>query len=327
MMTVPPKIAIILPCFNEESVLGLTLPVMRSYLKDIKAAEICHRDSFLLFVDDGSTDNTWEIIRDSEGASLRGLKLFGNAGHQNALLAGMEAVYPTVDCCVTIDADLQDDYTKISEMIAFYNAGFQIVYGVRDNRKEDTFYKSFTATLFYRVFDLMGSKIVYNHADFRLLSSPAAKALLSYQERNVFLRGIVPTLGLKEEKVFYARKKRLKGESKYPTKKMVEFALNGVTSFSIAPIRLFALVGFLTMFTSFALGLWVLFTYLFGNTVPGWSSTLLPILFFGGLNLLTLGVIGEYVGKIYIETKARPRYIIEGKTWGEEKPEADSLAS
>ena len=306
------RLAIIVPCYNEEEVLTDTEQKLTKLVKDLIKKKKISDDSFILFVNDGSKDRTWSIITELHKSNklIYGLCLAGNVGHQNALLAGLNQAISLCDMSISIDADLQDDISVIEEMIDKYNSGIDIVYGVRNNRDTDSFFKRFTAESFYKFMKLMGVKSVYNHADFRLLSNRAMVALSQYEERNLFLRGIVPTIGYKSDCVYYKRLKRTAGESKYPLKKMLSFAFDGITSFSIKPITLVATLGVIIIILSIAFIIYSFIRYFTGNTVSGWSSLLCSIWFLGGVQLLSIGIVGEYVGKTYIEVKKRPRYNI-----------------
>lgn len=307
------KLAIIIPCYNEQEVLPQTFEKINSLLCDLMTERKISFDSFALYVDDGSSDRTWEIIEEKRQSDnyTKGLKLAANSGHQNALLAGLEAVCDMADITVTIDADLQDDERAISKMVDAYNEGCDIVFGVRSSRKNDSFFKRSTAQGFYKIMNGMGAKTVYNHADFRLMSRRAVKQLLRYDERNMFLRGIVPLIGYKTATVEYARNKRAAGKSKYPFSKMIAFAFEGITSFSVKPISLILGLGFIIVILTLAAMIYALVAHFSGTTVPGWTSLMLSIWFFGGVQLISIGLIGKYVGKIYIESKHRPRYNVE----------------
>ncbi len=308
-----PILTIVVPCFNEEEVLTETIDQLTLVLNDLIEELLISQKSTLLFVDDGSKDRTWEIIEgESEKNSfVTGLKLAGNVGHQNALIAGLETANNHSDCVVSIDADLQDDINVIRTFVEKYWEGVDIVYGVRDSRDTDTFFKRTTALGFYRFMERIGIRLVPNHADFRLMSKRALDELLKYKETNLFLRGLVPLVGFSSAKVYYDRKERLAGESKYPLKKMLAFAFDGITSFSIAPIRFVTLLGFLAVIISAIAGGYALIQVLLGNTKSGWTSLIMSIWFVGGLQLMGIGMIGEYIGKIYHEVKRRPRYAIE----------------
>lgn len=307
------RLMIVVPCFNEEDVFPTSAEQLITLVEKLIDKEKISRDSGILFVNDGSRDRTWELICKAHKSSkyVYGLNLAGNVGHQNALLAGLNTVKDICDISISIDADLQDDIGVIEEMIEKYYDGADIVYGVRNERKTDSFFKRFTAQAFYKFMSAMGVKSVYNHADFRLMSARAMQALSLYKERNLFLRGIVPRIGYKTDCVYYARKPRTAGESKYPFKKMLSFALDGITSFSIKPIKLVAALGAVIIFCSVIAFIYTLISYFLGHTVPGWSSLMISIWFLGGVQLLSIGIVGQYVGKTYIESKERPRYNIE----------------
>lgn len=307
------RLMIVVPCFNEEDVFPSSAERLIAVIENLINKEKISADSGILFVNDGSRDRTWELISKAFKASkyVYGINLAGNVGHQNALLAGLNTVKDICDISVSIDADLQDDVGVIEEMIDKYYDGADIVYGVRTERKTDSFFKRFTAQSFYKFMSAMGVESVYNHADFRLMSARAMQELSLYKERNLFLRGIVPKIGYKTDCVYYARKERTAGESKYPLKKMLSFALDGITSFSIKPITMVALLGAIIIACSVIAFIYTLISYFVGHTVPGWSSLMISIWFLGGVQLFSVGIVGQYVGKAYIETKERPRYNIE----------------
>ncbi|MBQ4397460.1 MAG: glycosyltransferase family 2 protein [Clostridia bacterium] len=319
------KLAIVVPCYNEEPVLEDTARQLTDLLSDLIAREKVSPDSFILFVNDGSTDGTWRLIEQAYAGSrlVCGLNLAANVGHQNALLAGLSSVQLLCDVTITIDADLQDDIAVMEEMIDQFEAGADIVYGVRKERKTDTFFKRFTAQSFYKVMALMGVKSVYNHADYRLMSARAVRQLLQYSERNLFLRGIVPLIGYPTAKVYYARKARTAGESKYPLKKMLSFAFEGITSFSIKPITMVMMAGIAILFCTVLAFIYILASYFTGHTVSGWASIMTSIWFLGGMQLVAIGIVGEYVGKTYLEVKRRPRFNIERFLTHEEKTDSD----
>ena len=306
-------LAIVVPCFNEEEVLPQTNHQLGALLADMMRQHLVGEGSYILYVDDGSRDRTWQIIAEygDADAHVRGLKLAGNVGHQNALMAGLETAREDADVTVSIDADLQDDIRAIPEMVKKYNEGCDIVYGVRRKRTTDTFFKRTTAQMFYKFMTSMGVKSVYNHADFRLMSQRAVNALCQYEERNLFLRGLVPLLGYKTDSVYYDRLERQAGESKYPLSKMMSFAIDGVTSFSVKPLRLIFDLGIIFLLISFAILIYVIVSLCKGNGVQGWASIMLSIWFVGGCLLICLSVIAAYVGRIYTEGKHRPRYNIE----------------
>ncbi len=307
------RLAIVVPCYHEEEALPFSCPKLVELLKDLIAKNKIAENSFVLFVDDGSKDATWQVIsKEAEQNPLvRGLKLAGNVGHQNALLAGLITANESSDLTVSIDADLQDDVSAIEKMVDAYHEGNDVVYGVRSDRSSDSSFKRATAQGFYKLMSALGAKSVYNHADFRLMSHRAVAALSEYKERNLFLRGIVPLIGFSSTTVYYQRSKRVAGESKYPLKKMLKFAFDGITSFSIKPITLITLLGIFIIICSLAALIYTLITYFLGHTEPGWASLILSIWFLGGVQLASIGLVGQYVGKIYIESKERPRFHIE----------------
>lgn len=307
------NLTIIVPCYNEEQVLLETNKQLCAIVTDEMQKKNIGNKSRILYVNDGSYDDTWSIIEklSKESLIVTGLKFSRNFGHQNALLAGLEMASKHADMAITIDADLQDDVNIIPEMIEAYNNGNDVVYAVRNNRDTDTFFKRKTAELFYGTMKKMGVDMVPNHADYRLMSNRVIKGLLKYSERNLFLRGIIPLIGYKSTKVYYARKERFAGTSKYPLKKMLSFAMDGITSFSIAPIRIIMYLGALIVLMSVGLMVYTLISHILGNVTPGWSSLMISIWFIGGVQLLALSVIGEYVGKVFTETKKRPRFEIE----------------
>lgn len=307
------RLAIVVPCYNEEAVLEQTVAELSDVMQKLMEKDKISNDSFLMFVDDGSKDRTWELIESfhNKNQLVAGIKLAGNVGHQNALLAGLLFVKDKIDMSISIDADLQDDVAVIEEMVDKYQEGIDIVYGVRSARKTDTFFKRVTAEGFYKLMKFLGVKSVYNHADFRLMSRRALSGLSRYKERNLFLRGIVPMIGYQTDSVYYERKERMAGESKYPLKKMVSFAFDGVTSFSIKPMNFIMGTGVFMILLTLAAGIYAIVSYSTGNVVSGWTSLILSLWFIGGLVLFSLGLVGQYIGKIYIEVKERPRYLIE----------------
>lgn len=308
----PTRLSIVVPCFNEEAVLKETYSRLEGVRERLIADGKISRRSEIVFVDDGSRDETWQIIEAwvHAGAPVVGVKLSCNCGHQNALLAGLSAAKG--DAVVTIDADLQDDECAIARMVDAFHEGNEVVYGVRAKRDTDHWFKRVTARGFYRTMSGLGVKMVYDHADYRMLSQRAIKYLGQFNEVNLFLRGVVPLLGLRSTTVYYDRRARFAGESKYPLRKMLEFALNGITSFSVAPLRAIALLGFLVSFACVLFAAWAVGVKLLSaDAVPGWASTILPIYFLGGVQLFCAGVLGEYVGKIYMESKRRPRFLVE----------------
>lgn len=306
------KLNIVVPCYNEEAVLHETTKQLSQLVDDLIAKgkiQSCE----IIYVDDGSHDATWTLIEELQKSStyVHGLKLAHNVGHQFALWAGLEYAAERADAIISIDADLQDDIAVIEQMIDAYKDGCEVVYGVRKERKTDTVFKRWTALGFYSLMQKMGVNIVYNHADFRLTSQRATQELMRYPERNMFIRGMVRLLGFKTAEVYYDRKERFAGESKYPLTKMLNFAVDGITSFSIQPLRMIATIGFIVTVLSFVAAVYALVSYLCGSVVAGWTSMLISIWFIGGAILLSLGIIGEYIGKIYKEVKRRPRYHIE----------------
>jgi glycosyltransferase involved in cell wall biosynthesis len=306
------RLTIVVPCYNEEAVLPETQRRLRGVLDGLTQSGKIAAGSSVIFVDDGSRDRTWDLIRTYHGEDqrLHGLKLSGNRGHQTALLAGLFAA--DGDAVVSVDADLQDDVGAIERMVDAHNEGYDIAYGVRNQRDSDTVFKRTSAVWYYRLLARMGVKIVHNHADFRLMSRRALESLKSYSEVNLFIRGIVPMLGYRTTIVHYERAERFAGESKYPIGKMLALAFNGITSFSAAPLRFIALIGLLVSLFSGFMVTYVLWIKLFtSQSVPGWASSVVPIYFLGGIQLLSIGVLGEYVTKIYFETKRRPRYFID----------------
>ena len=307
------RLMIVVPCFNEEEVFPTSTKELIAVVENLIEIGKISADSGILFVNDGSRDRTWELISKAhkESKYIYGLNLAGNVGHQNALLAGLNTVKDFCDISISIAAVLQDDVGVIEEMIDKYYAGADIVYGVRSERKADSFFKRFTAQSFYKFMSAMGVKSVHNHADFRRMSARAMQALSLYKERNLFLRGIVPQIGYKTDCVYYSRKPRTAGESKYPLKKMLSFAFDGITSFSIKPIKMVTALGAVIIACSLIAFIYTLISYFMGHTVPGWSSLMISIWFLGGVQLLSIGIVGQYVGKTYIESKERPQYIIE----------------
>ncbi len=312
---------IVLPCYCEEAVLPITAEKLRQKLADLCRRGAVAEGSRILFVDDGSTDRTWEIIRELHEADpvFSGIRLTRNRGHQNALLAGLMSARAHADVTVSMDADLQDDIDAIDDMLARYAEGCDIVYGVRSQRDTDTYFKRTTAEGFYRLMGVLGASVVFNHADYRLMSRRALDALSEFREVNLFLRGIIPMVGFRSASVPYRRGERAAGESKYPLRRMIAFALEGITSLSVRPIRLITGLGVAVFLVSLGMLLYFLVRYFTGNTVTGWASLAVSMWAIGGLQLLAIGVIGEYIGKVYLETKARPRYLIE-EVLGEDPP-------
>ena len=304
----PDILYIVVPCYNEEAVLPETAKRLGLKLKKLIEDKIVSDKSRVMFVNDGSKDKTWEIIKalhKDDGILSR------NRGHQNALLAGLMTAKDKADVTISMDADLQDDINAADEMLKEYYGGCDIVYGVRSKRKTDTFFKKFTAEAFYRVMNFLGAETVFNHADYRLMSKRALEGLAEFREVNLFLRGIVPMIGYKTSSVYYERTERFAGESKYPLKKMISFALEGITSLSSKPIRYITIIGFLIFAVSILMLINFIVRWAIGATVPGWASVICSVWAIGGLIMLSLGIIGEYIGKIYLEAKARPKYIIK----------------
>lgn len=306
------KLNIVVPCYNEEDVLHETarqLSILIDNLIKNKKVDVCE----ILFVDDGSSDKTWSMIEDLQKSNsyVHGLKLAHNVGHQNALWAGLEWSADKCDAAISIDADLQHDIHKIEDMLDAYNEGFEVVYGIRNNRKSDSVFKKNTALFFYNLMQRMGVDIIPNHADFRLLGSKALKALMTYPERNIFLRGMVRLIGFRSTEVYFDCNDRYAGKSKYTVRKMLNFAADGITSFSVKPLRMISIIGFLCVLMSIAEMTYIVVAWLRHSVVPGWSSMLFSIWFIGGMLMLSMGILGEYIGKIYKEVKHRPRYIVE----------------
>ncbi|MCF0137996.1 MAG: glycosyltransferase family 2 protein [Oscillospiraceae bacterium] len=316
-----PTLYIVIPCYNEQEVLPITAPMFLNKIKQLVSEGKITEDSRVLFVNDGSKDGTWEIIRGLAEADRHfiGISQSRNRGHQNAVLAGLMEAKERCDVTVSIDCDGQDDINAVDRMLDAYAEGCEVVYGVRSSRETDSFFKRSTAQGFYRFLSGMGAEVVYNHADYRLISSRVLREFEGFREVNLFLRGMIPLVGFKSTTVEYARTERLAGESKYPLKKMLALAVDGVTSLSVKPLRLITGFGVVVALISFIGCLWALITALCGNAVQGWASMTCIVCFVGGVQLICLGIIGEYVGKIYMETKQRPRYIISERTWEEEK--------
>lgn len=317
----PNTLYIVVPCYNEEAVLPETAKRLRSKLESLIADGVVSPGSRILFVNDGSRDATWPIIMalHRDCPLFSGVDLTRNRGHQNALLAGLMTAKDKADLVISMDADLQDDIGAVNEMVAKYHEGCDIVYGVRSSRKKDTFFKRVTAEGFYRFMNALGANVVFNHADYRLMSKRALEGLAQFKEVNLFLRGIVPMIGYPTDTVEYERGVRFAGESKYPLKKMVSFALEGVTSLSVKPLRMITGLGFLVFFVSLVMIVYNVVRWATGNTVAGWASLACSVWFIGGLILLSLGVIGEYLGKLYLESKGRPRYLIRQMLDGENR--------
>ena len=314
-----PSLYIVIPCYNEEAVLPITAPLFRDKLLSLSQQGIISPDSRVLFANDGSKDNTWNLICQlaKEDEHYMGICLSRNRGHQNALLAGLMEAKDKCDITISIDCDGQDDINAMDAMVDEYLSGAEIVYGVRSKRDTDTFFKRFTAESFYKLMKWMGAEVVFNHADYRLMSARVLREFAGFKEVNLFLRGMVPLVGFKSTSVTYERHERIAGESHYPLSKMLALAFDGITSLSVKPIRMITGFGVFVAFISFLGVVWAVIQALLGHTVSGWASMTSIICFVSGVQLICLGVIGEYIGKIYMETKARPRYIISERTWEE----------
>ncbi|MBF2501907.1 glycosyltransferase family 2 protein [Listeria marthii] len=308
-----PFLTVVVPCYNEEEVLSESVTQLTNIIQKLVMSASISDKSQIMFVDDGSKDKTWELIQQYSESNehVSGLKLSRNYGHQGALLAGLTEAHAYSDCVVSIDADLQDDVNAIIEFIEKYHEGFDVVYGVRDKRDTDTYFKRNSALAFYRIMSKLGVNMVPNHADYRLLSKRALTEFLRYKEENMFIRGIVPLLGFKSTKVFYNRNERFAGESKYPLKKMVLFAVDGITSFSVAPIRLLLVLGSVIFMIGVVMGIYAIVQKIVGAVVPGWTSLIVSLWLIGGIQLIGIGVLGEYIGKIFKQVKERPRFTIE----------------
>ena len=318
-----PILYIVIPCYNEQAVLPVTAPLFLKKLNDLSAAGKISVDSRVLFVNDGSRDDTWNIISalSDEDPHYVGISQSRNRGHQNAVLAGLLEARDRCDITISIDCDGQDDINAMDEMVDAYLNGYDVVYGVRSSRETDSFFKRFTAQSFYKLLSTMGAEVVYNHADYRLMSARVLKEFANFREVNLYLRGLVPLVGFRSTTVSYSRAERIAGESHYPLKKMLGLAVDGITSLSVKPLRLITSFGVLVAVISFIACIWAVVTALRGRSVPGWASMTSIVCFVSGVQLVSLGIIGEYVGKIYMETKQRPRYIISERTknWGDQE--------
>ncbi len=314
-----PRLYIVIPCYNEQEVLPITAPMFLEKVMSLAAAGKISDDSRVLFVNDGSKDNTWNIIKElaAKNEHYIGICQSRNRGHQNAVLAGLMEAKDVCDITISIDCDGQDDINAMDEMVDAYLDGCDVVYGVRSSRETDTFFKRFTAQSFYKFLSMMGADVVYNHADYRLISARVLKEFANFKEVNLFLRGLVPLVGFKSTSVSYSRAERIAGESHYPLKKMIALAVDGITSLSVKPLQLIMGFGIIVAAISFIGCIWALITALTGHAVSGWASMTCIICFVSGVQLICLGIIGEYIGKIYLETKHRPRYIISERTWEE----------
>ena len=313
----PPLLAIVIPCYNEQEALPVSIPALLALIDEMSAQGLVRPESYILCSDDGSRDDTWDTIErfHQSDKRVKGIALAHNRGHQYALLAGLMAVTDKCDAAVSIDADLQDDIRAIVEMVEHYLNGDDIVYGVRSSRATDTWFKRTTAHAFYRFQKTMGLDTIYDHADYRLMSNRALHLLSQYGESNLFLRGIIPSIGLRSSRVTYARAARVAGESKYPLKKMIALSIDGITSFSAKPMRLIFMTGLLLLVITLGVAVWVLIAYFTHRTISGWSSLMLSVWFLGSLILMGIGIVGEYIGKIFIEVKQRPRYAIDRTLW------------
>ena len=316
-----PRLIIVVPCYNEQEVLPITAPMFLAKIKSLAQAGQITQDSRVMFVNDGSRDDTWNIITRlaEEDEHFIGISQSRNRGHQNAVLAGLMTAKDMCDITISIDCDGQDDINAMDGMVAAYHEGCEIVYGVRSRRDTDTFFKRFTAESFYKLLNAMGAEVVYNHADYRLISGRALQELAKFKEVNIFLRGMVPLVGFKSTSVYYERSERAAGKSHYPLRKMLALAFDGITSLSIKPIKMIFVLGLIVALISFVGIIWAVVEAILGNTASGWASTTCIICFLSGVQLISIGVIGEYIGKIYMEVKHRPRYIISEKTWKDDK--------
>ena len=316
-----PVLYMIIPCYNEEEVLPITSGMFLKKMEELEEKGLVSPDSKILFINDGSKDKTWEIIQElsRKDRHFMGISQSRNRGHQNAVLAGLMEAKDRCDITISIDCDGQDDINAMDEMVKEYLNGCEVVYGVRSKRDTDTFFKRFTAESFYKLMNWLGAEVVFNHADYRLISSRVLKEFQNFKEVNIFLRGMIPLVGFKSTSVYYERHERIAGESHYPLSKMLALAFNGITSLSVKPLRMIITLGFLISILSFIGVIWSVVVSLMGNSVAGWASIVSMVCFIGGIQLLCLGVIGEYIGKIYLEVKARPRYIISDRTESEEQ--------
>ncbi|MDE6719843.1 MAG: glycosyltransferase family 2 protein [Treponemataceae bacterium] len=314
-----PSLAIVVPCYNEEEVLPVTAPIFLAELETLRQKKLVSAQSKILFVDDGSSDSTWEIIKklSKKNPDFLGIRQSRNRGHQNAVLAGLMEAKENFDITISIDCDGQDDVSAMDKMCAEYQKGNEIVYGVRSQRKKDSFFKRFTAESFYKLLGAMGAEVVFNHADYRLVSARVLNEFENFGEVNLFLRGMFPLVGFKSSEVFYERNERVAGKSHYPLAKMLHLAFDGITSLSVKPIRIITSLGILVSLVSFIGVVWSLAVRLSGHSVDGWASMVCILCFVSGVQMVSLGIIGEYIGKIYLETKRRPRFIISERTWEE----------
>ncbi len=311
-----PTLYVIIPCYNEEKVLPITAPKFLEELNKLKAANLVADESKIMFVDDGSKDRTWQIITDlsDKNDAFIGIRQSRNRGHQNAVLAGLMEAKDKCTITISIDCDGQDDISAMEQMVQKYHEGYEIVYGVRNNRDTDSTFKRVTAQVFYKFLNFMGSEVVYNHADYRLISSKVLQKFADYKEVNLFLRGMVPLVGFNSTSVYYDRRERLAGKSHYSFGKMISLAFDGITSLSVKPLRIISLLGIVVSILSFIGVIWAIIAHFVGGTVSGWASIICIVCLMGGIQLVSLGIIGEYIGKIYLEVKHRPRYIISERT-------------
>ena len=311
-----PTLYIVIPCYNEEKVLPITAPLFLEQLQSMQTKDLISKDSKIMFVNDGSKDSTWEIIKQlaAENQSFLGISQSRNRGHQNTVLAGLMEAKDRCDITISIDCDGQDDISVMTQMVEEYLSGSEVVYGVRSSRKTDTFFKRATAEGFYKVLNIMGAEVVFNHADYRLISAKVLKEFANFKEVNLFLRGMIPLVGFKSSSVYYERKERFAGESHYPLSKMLALAIDGITSLSVKPLRLISAIGIIMSVVSVAGLVWAVVSKLVGFTVTGWASIVAAICLLSSIQLISIGIIGEYIGKIYMEVKNRPRYIISERT-------------
>ena len=316
-----PTLYIVIPCYNEEKVLPITAPLFLEQLQSMQTKDLISKDSKIMFVNDGSKDSTWEIIKQlaSENQSFLGISQSRNRGHQNTVLAGLMEAKDRCDITISIDCDGQDDISVMTQMVEEYLSGSEVVYGVRSSRKTDTFFKRATAEGFYKVLNIMGAEVVFNHADYRLISAKVLKEFTNFKEVNLFLRGMIPLVGFKSSSVYYERYERIAGESHYPLSKMLALAIDGITSLSVKPLRLIASLGIAMSVLSIAGLIWAIISKFLGSTAVGWASIVAAICLLSSIQLICIGIIGEYIGKIYLEVKNRPRYIISERTENNEK--------
>ncbi len=306
-----PCLYLIVPCYNESEIINISIEALNNKIQTLIEHRKIKKSSKIIFVNDGSKDNTLDLLKQHKSEYMEIISLSTNKGHQNALLAGLNYAKDSCDCVISLDCDLQDDINLIDEFIKKYQEGYEIIYGVRNDRTQDGFFKRQSAESFYNIMEFLGVKIIKNHADYRLLSKKANACLLEFKEANLFLRGLIPLLGFKSCNLYYKRSVRIAGKSKYPLSKMLSFALDGITSFSVRPLRILSFIGAFICILSFMIGIWALIVHFLGGTVSGWTSIVVPLYFLGGVQILGLGILGEYIGKIYKETKNRPKYFID----------------